>query len=67
MTRILNYFFAKSLSLVNDLFVAKKGLSQARDFGKSGGDCNSLNRERKCPLDDKTWNLLLSSINSSIL
>jgi len=63
---IKSIIFDSSLSLVNDLFVTKKDLSQARDFGKSGGDCNLLNRERKCPLDDQTWNLLLSSVNSAI-
>ena len=37
---------------------------QGREYGSTGGDCDAYNRDHQCPLDSKTWNLLLNSLAS---
>lgn len=43
-----------------------KEYRSGREFGESGGDCDTFNRKKQCPLDSKSWNLLLNSLSSVI-
>ncbi|KAG8188345.1 hypothetical protein JTE90_026962 [Oedothorax gibbosus] len=43
-------------------FMSKGSLTQARDFGGSGGDCDYFNDNSKCPVSAQTFQNMFSSL-----